>query len=239
MDAFRSIERGFQALRRGGRFERALDRWRDDLPQLASIESVEAIIQTCRAPEPEGGGRDPILSALCAAATQPPKDEMASLLLCWLFLPGLYTALSSIPRPPWFDAEDLASEALVGFLEAAGKIDSSTTAVARRLLRGARQAAVEAVRKAEVSWDNVEPLPDEFAGSGDDDPAHTYDDTFERAAERRIVSSENAKLVQLDRGQIEEAASRQGLSRGAVYSRRKRARRRLREWLSESSRDYA
>lgn len=234
MDVLQSIDRRFRELRDSGK----LDAWLSTVAQqpLAAVSDIGQLKRLCHgpgpAPRPE---RDRLIAALCDAASRTPRDETAGLVLCWLFLPGLKAAFVSVPVSDWADREEISASLMVGFFDAASRIELSSSYVARRLLKGARQAALVSVMNTESAWENAVPLFEEIPGGERPDD---YDDTLVSAEQRGVVSADDARMLLADHGEVEDIALDQGMSAGAAWQRRRRARLRLKSWLSESFREY-
>lgn len=234
MEIFDAIERAFVALRASGRLDLALGAWRSRQADLGDVDCLDVLVRRCRGPE-TGSRRqkDSIHVALCLEASGKERDELAGVVLCWLFLPGLSDLLRNLAEADGdVDPDDVAGDLLAGFWEAASRVGSSSTHVARHLLRGARRRALRGLRGARARPREAEPGEDPVDRAAL--PQDLMEDRLVRAIDAGVLSERQAELVLATRSSIAEMAARHGLSVLAAQQARHRARQRLLSWLTDS-----
>lgn len=241
MEIFHAIEQGFQARRAAGDFDRALARWRGRCAAFEAIGTFDELIEIFRGENREHVERDPLLVGLCAAAAgEAERDQLAGLLLCWLFLPGLWNALREFASLDSAEADDVAAELLAGFLARAERVQPGATYVGHRLVTAARKRASRFIRRS-ARWRGRVVLLDEARSASGAPRPDDYDDSLRQALRRGIVTRHDLELLILgdDEESLRRVAEDQGLSLVAAYHRRSRARKRLGEWLTASLHDGA
>lgn len=225
MEMFGVIERAFEMERASGRLTKAVEEW-SRLGGFGDARTLEDLIQRCRGPV--AGSRDQkdsIHVTLCRKACHEPRDEVAGVVLCWLFLPGLSQLRRAFSARSNVDQEDLFAELLAGFWEAAARVKPHSRYVARYLLLGARRRAKRASRHAALaaSAEASQDLDANAATSSED----LSDDTFARALDEGLIDRRQVELLLATRATIGEVAARYQLSLGAAQQARHRARQRL------------
>ena len=234
MEIFHAIEKSFKDRRASGYLDQAFWLWRQRREELADLNGLDDLIRVCRAPEPASAPeKDRMLTALCAEACGPVKDEMAGLLLCWLFLPGLWNAVRDFRGRDESDREDLAADLLAGFWQAARRVTPATTPVAHHLLRGARREAVRSVTRAQAHACECE-LLEVVDSIPTTSSVGALDDTLLRAIRAGLFPASSIDILLATRETIAEVAQSHGLTIATAQQQRHRIRRRLAAWLSES-----
>lgn len=235
MDIFRKIEQSFEANRATHTFNRTLIKWREAWPILEELGDADDIARASRDPGPRAL-KDAIHVALCVEAAgrgkKRPKDELASIFLCWIFLPGLVLTAKELATTETFD--EVSADLLAGFLEAASKVRPTSTHVARHLMRGARLRALTSLRRTETRSSRELELDLEKVGS--DDPTASARVLVADALREGIVRPMEIDLLLTEREDLAEAAAAYGLTHANARQVKSRARRRLESWFSESSR---
>ncbi|MEX2555563.1 MAG: hypothetical protein WEB06_08025 [Actinomycetota bacterium] len=231
MEMFGVIERAFEMERASGRLTKAVEGWSRN-GALGDARTLEDLIQRCRGPV--AGSRDQkdsIHVTLCRKACHEPRDEMAGVVLCWLFLPGLSALLRAFSARSNVDQEDLFAELLTGFWEAAARVKPHSRYVARYLLLGARRRARRALRQAErAASAEVSHAVDASATTSIEELS---DVSFARALGEGLIDRRQVELLLATRSTIGEVAARYELSLAAAQQARHRARQRLAHWLKD------
>ena len=232
MDMFRVIDRALEGERESGRLSRAVVEW-STCGAFDGELSLDDLIRLCRG-EASGSRRqkDQIHVALCTRACRKPNDELAGLLLCWLFLPGLSHLFQAF-SPRWTaDLDDLRAELLAGFWESASRVQPGSRYVARFLLLGARRRARKAQARAEPTL-AFERLAYEAHHGSTRSMEAFVDDALMQALTEGSVTQRQLDLALASRTTIAGVARRWGLSLAAAQKARHRARQRLLEHLQD------
>jgi hypothetical protein len=225
------VEGDLAALRRSGTLDDALRRWKTRREALRSYADAEALSGFLRDPDAEPRpAKDSALAAICVEATD--GDQTAATLLMWLMLPGLLRVRQRLVTWNALGREDLDAELLAGVWEAATAVGPATTGVAARLVNRARRRALTAVRRAADWARRSEPLSTEMA-----EPEHEHpggpDEVLTEAVRAGVISSEEAELFRATHGTIGKVRARMGATVYGAQNRRRRARRRLLDWLAD------
>ena len=235
MDLLTRLDAEVAARRASGASADALCRWRTRHEALRSFDHPDSLIGFARAADAEPGDRkDHMLAALCVEGVS--GDDDAAVLLVWLMLPSLLLVRRRLTARSGLDADDLDSELLAGLWEAAARVRPGAPHVAKRLVDGARHRAFAAVRRDEDWSERTEPLQGEIgesravrAGNGE------LRDVLSEAVGAGVISEVEAELFRASRATSRRLRSRLGISESAARSRRLRAKRRLLDWLADSS----
>lgn len=228
------IERAFVAYRAAGRLDPALAAWRSRRGGIHDLDCFDVLVGRCRGPQ-TGSRRqkDVIHVALCLEACGKKRDELAGVVLCWLFLPGLSDLLRDLVGVDGgVDPDDVAADLLAGFWQAASRVGASSTHVARHLLRGARRRALRGLRGTRANPGKAEPGEDPVDEAAL--PQDLIEDRLGRAIDAGVLSQRQTELLLATRSSIAETAARHGLSVPAAQQARHRARQRMLSWLTDS-----
>jgi hypothetical protein len=233
MDLLEKVEADLVALRRSGAIEEALRRWKSHRAELRSFASVEALIGFLRDPDVvPRRAKNPVLAALCLEAAG--GDEDAATFLLWLMLPGLLRVRQRVSSGNALGREDLEAELIAGLWEAATTVEAKTANVAARLVDRARRRALAAVRQASDLAKRSLPFSTEIG-----EPPGLEDDTgggvLAEAVRAGVISEVEADLFRASRSNVAAVRARLGVTAYAAQNRRRRARRRLVRWLSDSA----
>jgi hypothetical protein len=224
------------ATRRGsGALVHALRGWRIRHDELRSLDHPDDLIRLARAAHDEGReSKDRVLAALCVEGVR--GDDDAAVLLVWLMLPSLLLVRRSLAARSAFDTEELDAELLAGLWEAVARVRPGAPYVAKRLVDGARHRAFAAIRREEDWTGRIAPLLVEIGESQTVPPdADDFRDVLSEAVAAGVISEIEADLFRASRAVAPRLWSHQGISESAARSRRLRARRRLLDWLADSS----
>jgi hypothetical protein len=231
VDLFQRIEGDHAALRRSGRLDEALHRWKASRDALRSYADTEALIGFLRDPDAEPRAtKDSALAAISVEATH--GDQTAATLLLWLMLPGLLRVRRRLVTWDAIGREDLDAELLAGVWEGATAVGPATTSVAARLVNRARRRALTAVRRAADWTGRSEPLSTEMAERGHEHPGGP-EDVLSEAVREGVISSEEAELFRATHGTIGKVRAPMGVTAYGAQNRRRRARRRVLDWLAD------
>lgn len=233
MDMLEKVEADLVALRRSGALEEALRRWKGNREELRSFVGVEALIGFLRDVDVEPRrAKDPVLAALCVMATA--GDEDAATFLLWLMLPGLLRVRRRLASGNALAREDLEAELIAGLWEAATTTEARTANVAARLVDRARRRALGAVRRAADWAERCVPFSTEIG-----EPVPLRDDRggdiLAEAVRAGVISEVEADLLRASRSNVRAVRARLGVTAYAAQNRRRRAKRRLLLWLSDSA----
>jgi len=233
MDLLQRVEGDLAALQRSGVLEEALRRWKTTRDALRSYADVEALIGFLRDPGAEPrAAKDSALAAISVEATG--GDQTAATLVLWLMLPGLLRVRQRLVSWNALGREDLDAELLAGVWEAATAVGPSSTSVAARLVNRARRRALTAVRQAADWTGRSEPLSTEMAEPGPEPGSNDPEDILTEAARAGVISTGEAELFRATYGTIGKVRARMGVTVYGAQNRRRRARRRLLDWLNDS-----
>jgi hypothetical protein len=233
MDLLEEVEADLAALRRSGALDEALLRWKAHRAGLRSFADAEALIGFLRDPDiAPRRAKDPALAALCLEATG--GDEDAATLLLWLMLPGLLRVRRRLSSGRTLGREDLEAELVAGAWEAAAATRAETPNVAARMVDRAQRRASGAVRQAAEWAERFRPFSTEIGepvGLRDDGGG----DVLAEAVRAGVISEVEAALFRASRSNVAAVRARLGLTAYAAQNRRRRAKRRVLLWLSDSA----
>jgi hypothetical protein len=233
MDLLQRVEGDLAALQRSGELDEALRRWKTTRDALQSFADVEGLIGFLRDPGAEPrAAKDSALAAISVEATG--GDQTAATLLLWLMLPGLLRARQRLVSWNALGREDLDAELLAGVWEAATAVGPSSTSVAARLVNRARRRAITAAKRAADWAGRSEPLSTEMAEPGLEPGSDDPEDILTEAARAGVISTGEAELFRATHGTIGKVRARMGVTVYGAQNRRRRARRRLLDWLNDS-----
>ncbi|HZP89846.1 MAG TPA: hypothetical protein VFC04_02490, partial [Actinomycetota bacterium] len=233
MDMLEKVEADLVALRRSGALDAALLRWKAHRAGLRSFADAEALIGFLRDPDvAPRRAKDPALAAICLEVTG--GDEVAAIFLLWLMLPGLLRVRRRLASRDALAREDLEAELIAGLWESATTVEAKTANVAARLVDRARRRALAAVRQAADWADRCVPFSTEIG-----EPVGLEDDVgrdiLAEAVRAGVISEVEADLLRASRSNVRAVRARLGVTAYAAQNRRRRAKRRLLLWLSEST----
>lgn len=160
MGLLSELGRRYRKKRAEARFDDVFETWRETYPALAEYEDVEALIEFFRDDDPEDFEPKNAVAIILAGLARE-GDETAALLLFELYLPGLYDLADEYGRHEVVEPDDLDAEIVAGFWTAAEKLRPDTEIATGKLMRGAKDKAIEAVTKAIDKLD-AETLPEDF-----------------------------------------------------------------------------
>jgi hypothetical protein len=221
--------------RASGALVDALRRWRTRHEDLRSFAHPDELIRLARTEHDQRReSKDHILAALCAEGVD--GDDDAAVLLVWLMLPSLLLMRRRLAARSALDPDELDAEMLAGLWGAAARVRPGAPYVAKRLVDGARHHALAAIRREEHWTERIAPLEGEIgesqtlaAGDGE------VGDVLSEAVAAGVISEVDADLFRASRTATPRLWSYLGISETAARSRRLRARRRLLDWLADSS----
>jgi hypothetical protein len=222
--------------RASGALVHALRRWRTRHDELLSLAHPDDLIRLARAAHDEGReSKDRVLAALCVEGVN--GDDDAPVLLVWLMLPSLLLVRRRLAARSALDTDELDAELLAGLWEAAARVRPGAPYIAKRLVDGARHHAFATIRREEGWTGRIAPLPGGEIGESQTAPADDGEmrDVLSEAVAAGVISEEEADLLRASRAAAPRLWSYLGISESAARSRRLRARRRLLDWLADSS----
>lgn len=227
-------ERRFDQLRSTGRLQSAFTRWRERQEFLMTFSDSESLISTFRSRQDESRLLKHLgLLAICFEARE--GDEDAFLLLVGLYLPTFRRLRREI-GPCLLEEEDLEAEMIAGFWEALSDARSLARNSAAALFHGPQHRAWKAVAQAgqKRKW------TDEMEDGSCQESADGRDAIrlVEEAVEAGVLEGSEAALIlatRLGKEPVAELAEASGERRDSLSRRRKRAERRLAEWLAQES----
>lgn len=229
-----SYERRFDQLRSIGRLETALIRWRERQEFLMTFSDSESLISTFRSRRDESRLLKHLgLLAICIEARE--GDEDAFLLLVGLYLPTFRRLRRDI-GVCLLEEEDLEAEMLAGFWEALSDARSLARNPASALFHGPQHRAWKAVAQAGHRRRWIDELEDGPCLESPDDREAIR--LVEQAVEAGVLEGNEAALIlatRVSQEPVAELAQDSGERRDSLSRRRKRAERRLAEWLAEGN----
>lgn len=243
MSVFGAIEERFQADRRRGVLDAALDRWRAHHPCLLLMSDIEGLVGMCRSRAKQV--KEAALVALCQEAAG--GDEEARLTLAWLLLPALLRSARSLGATTTLEPEDLYGEMMLGFFSEVPKVGPGDRNIAGRLLNRAtwraREASLGALERDTHEIPVAEHAEDGLATvEGWESQAEwsalgwglEAADIVRRAVMQGLITRPEAEILMADRRKSTELCARWGISAYAFQCRRRRVRQRLGSWFRET-----
>jgi hypothetical protein len=234
VDLLTKLEADITDCQASGALDEALRRWRTRHEELRCFDRPTGLISFVReADKDRHEFKDRVLAALCAEGVR--GDEDAALLLVWLMFPGLLLLRRRLGTRGGLDGDDLDAELVAGVWESAARVGSETRYVAKRLLDSARRRALRAVRNEEAWVGRIERLQGDIGESAEGVDAGETVDVLSEAVVAGVISQVEVELFRASRVAVPELRSRLGISESAARSRRRRAKRRLLDWLATSA----
>ena len=242
MDILAKVREAHEQLLSLGRYDDALERWKQIRPALEQVGTIGDLIDLCRQPgEQRYPERDRVVVALCMLAA---TDETAKTLLLGLFLPGLIDLANTCAKSSVIPVEDLHAELLANFWMVVRSVDEDTTKVPRRLLNGARWRTARSLGRA-VSWSkreeqvsDVELLYLDGRSSSEetqDEADGDWDDVLGKAVHEGVIGDVDAELVVASWGTLKDVSARYEIGIGRARQRRRVAKERVRDWIAETT----
>lgn len=221
--------------RASGALVDALRRWRTRHEDLRSFAHPDELIGLARTGHDQRReSKDHILGVLCVEGVD--GDDDAAVLLVWLMLPSLLLVRRRLAARSALDPDDLDAELLAGLWEAAARVQPGAPYVAKRLADGARHHAFAAILREENWTGRIAPLQGEIGESQTVSAADgEVGDVLAEAVAAGVISEVDVDLFRASRTATTRLWSYLGVSETAARSRRLRARRRLLDWLADSS----
>lgn len=244
MSVFGAIEERFQADRRRGVLDAALDRWRARHPCLLLAANIEGLVHMCRSRAKQI--KEAALIALCQEAAG--GEEEARLTLAWLLLPALLRSARSLGATTTLELDDLYGEMLLGFFSEVPKVGPGDRNIAGRLLNRAtwraREASLGALERDAHEIPVAEQAEDgSAAAEGWESQAEwralgwgllEAADIVRRAVMQGLITRQEAEILMADRRKSTELCGRWDISAYAFQCRRRRVRARLGAWFRET-----